>query len=88
MRDGLEARRSELAEIISSEVGMPLEQSHRMQLGLPISAFTDAADVAETYPWELVEDGVIVLREPIGVVGAITPWNYPLNQIAGKVAYR
>jgi acyl-CoA reductase-like NAD-dependent aldehyde dehydrogenase len=87
VRDELESRREELAAIITAELGMPLEQSVRVQLGLPIAAFTNAAELAETYQWEVVEDGALIVREPIGVVGAITPWNYPLNQIAGKVAY-
>lgn len=87
IRDGLEARRDELARIISREVGMPLEQSHRVQLGLPLASFRDAAGLASSYQFEAPEDGALVVREPIGVVGAITPWNYPLNQIAAKVAY-
>src|SRR5690606_2607080 len=56
-------------------------------LGAPIGSFAQAAQLAESYEWETIEGAMAVRREPIGVVGAITPWNYPLNQIAAKVAF-
>ena len=87
IKDGLEARRDELAGITAREVGMPLPQSHQVQLGAPIGSFAQAAQLAESYEWETIEGAMAVRREPIGVVGAITPWNYPLNQIAAKVAF-
>ncbi len=82
----LEARRDEIAEVITHEVGMPKPQSAAIQVGTGISAFTIASDLATTFPFEDTSNGLVV-REPIGVVGAITPWNYPLNQIGAKVAY-
>jgi aldehyde dehydrogenase (NAD+) len=82
----LESRRDELAEIEAHEIGMPKHLALRSQVGLGIRAFTTAADVLSGFPFEDRSSGVIV-REPIGVVGAITPWNYPLNQIGAKVAY-
>jgi acyl-CoA reductase-like NAD-dependent aldehyde dehydrogenase len=84
--EGLEARRSELAELLARELGMPLKQSAAIQVGLPIRSFTTMAELIETFPFEEKIGNGLVVREPIGVVGAITPWNYPLNQIAAKVA--
>jgi aldehyde dehydrogenase (NAD+) len=87
IKDGLEARRTELAEMFAREVGMPLPLANAVQVGLGVSGFKIASKMIENYPWEREEDGTLIVREPIGVVGAITPWNFPLNQIAAKVAY-
>jgi aldehyde dehydrogenase (NAD+) len=82
----LEARRDELAIVIAHEVGMPKHQSLSAQVGGGIAGFSGAADLAESYDFEDHRNGLVV-REPIGVVGCITPWNYPLNQIGAKVGY-
>jgi acyl-CoA reductase-like NAD-dependent aldehyde dehydrogenase len=82
----LEARRDEIADVITHEVGMPKGQSAAIQVGMGISAFATASELASTFEFEDTSDGLVV-REPIGVVGCITPWNYPLNQIGAKVAY-
>ncbi len=82
----LEARRDELAEIIAHEVGMPKPLSAAIQVGTGIGAFKVASELAATFEFEDTRHGLVV-REPIGVVGCITPWNYPLNQIGAKVAY-
>jgi acyl-CoA reductase-like NAD-dependent aldehyde dehydrogenase len=84
--EALEARRDEIAEIITHEVGMPKGQSAAIQVGTGINAFSTASELASTFPFEETDNGLVV-REPIGVVGCITPWNYPLNQIGAKVAY-
>lgn len=83
---GLEERREELAALISQEVGMPIELSRRIQAGLPISQFASVGGWMEQISWEETIGNSLVVREAVGVVGAITPWNYPLHQIAGKVA--
>src|SRR5690349_14875833 len=67
-------------------VGMPKPLSAAIQVGTGISGFRNASELASTYDFEDDANGLIV-KEPIGVVGCITPWNYPLNQIAAKVAY-
>jgi aldehyde dehydrogenase (NAD+) len=82
----LTARRDEIADIITHEVGMPKGQSAAIQVGTGIAAFSTAAELASTFAFEDTSNGLVV-REPIGVVGCITPWNYPLNQIGAKVAY-
>ena len=65
---------------------MPLKLSQMIQVGLPISQFAAMPRLMEEIAWEEEIGNSRVLREPVGVVGAITPWNYPLNQIAAKVA--
>ena len=80
-------RLDELAEAISSEMGAPRDFSRTMQVPMPINSFSRAADVVEGFEFEREELGATILREPVGVIGAITPWNYPLHQVAAKVAY-
>src|SRR6516165_6479722 len=84
--EALAARTDELANVISHEVGMPMTLSGSIQVGLPAGAFADAANAAESFPWEEELGNSLVVREPVGVVGAITPWNYPLYQVVLKVA--
>ena len=86
MAEALEARKDEIADVEAHEIGMPKPQSIAIQVGLGIRAFALAAELLETFAFEDRANGLVV-REPIGVVGAITPWNYPLNQIGAKVAY-
>ena len=83
---GLKARSEELARTIAQEVGMPLKLAGRIQAGLPIANFANYAKLAREFAFEEKVGNSIVVREPVGVVVAITPWNYPLHQIALKVA--
>ena len=84
--DGLKARADELAKTIAQEVGMPIKLAGRVQAGLPIANFANYAKLAKDFKFEERVGNSVVCREPVGVVGAITPWNYPLHQIALKVA--
>jgi aldehyde dehydrogenase (NAD+) len=84
--EALAARTDEIAAIISHEVGMPMTLSGAVQVGLPAGAFADAAKAAEEFAWEEELGNSLVVHEPIGVVGAITPWNFPLYQVVLKVA--
>jgi acyl-CoA reductase-like NAD-dependent aldehyde dehydrogenase len=84
--EALGARMESLADLITHEVGMPLILSQLVQVGLPMAAFGSMAQVTADFTWEQTVGNSLVVREPIGVVGAITPWNYPLHQIAAKVA--
>ncbi len=80
-------RMDEIATIVTREAGMPKWLSQIVQAGLPINSFGTAAALAESYEYETTVGNSLVIQEPVGVVGAITPWNYPLHQIAAKVAY-
>ena len=84
--EGLQARMPELANLIAGEVGMPINLSMIIQVGLPLATFGNMADAVDQIVWEEQVGSSLVVREPVGVVAAITPWNYPLHQIAAKVA--
>ena len=82
----LAERADELAALIAAEVGMPLALSRTIQAGLPAMDFGGIPQVAGEVHWEEQIGNSLVVREPIGVVGCITPWNYPLHQLCAKVA--
>jgi acyl-CoA reductase-like NAD-dependent aldehyde dehydrogenase len=84
--EALGARMDEIAELIAQEVGMPIKLSNIIQAGLPATTFASIPQLLAEVPWEEQIGNSLVVREPVGVVGAITPWNYPLHQIAAKVA--
>jgi acyl-CoA reductase-like NAD-dependent aldehyde dehydrogenase len=82
----LAARGEEIAALVSREVGMPIELSAQIQAGLPTMSFMSMPDVSEQTEWEEQVGNSLIVREPVGVVGCITPWNYPLHQLSAKVA--
>jgi aldehyde dehydrogenase (NAD+) len=86
MSEGIAARNQELAETICGEVGMPLFLSQLIQAGLPQAISGGYPSIVEDFDWEEQIGNSLVVKEPVGVVGAITPWNYPLHQIILKVA--
>jgi acyl-CoA reductase-like NAD-dependent aldehyde dehydrogenase len=86
IHEGLKARADEIGRTITAEVGMPLKLAVRIQAGSPIYTFAMYAKMLADFRFEENVGNSLVLREPIGVVAAITPWNYPLHQIAAKVA--
>jgi acyl-CoA reductase-like NAD-dependent aldehyde dehydrogenase len=85
--DALEARSGELLDIIVRETGMAKGPAQSAQVAHAIGSFRIAADIAERFVYEHEVGASIVVREAIGVVACITPWNYPLRQIAAKVAF-
>ena len=85
--DALAGRMDEISSAISRETGMNKMLSQLVQVGLPINSFKTAAALAESFNFSKEIGSSVVVREPIGVVACITPWNYPLHQIAAKVAY-
>lgn len=83
----LAERLDDFAELASRDVGAPPEASKLVQLGLPIFNFGHYADLARGYAFDGEQVGnSIIVKEPIGVVACITPWNFPAHQVALKVA--
>ena len=83
---GLTERGDEIAATISQELGMPVKLSRMIQAGLPTMSFGSMPQLIGEVAWEERVGNSLIVREAAGVVGAITPWNYPLHQIAAKVA--
>jgi aldehyde dehydrogenase (NAD+) len=86
LADSLDQRKQELATIISQEVGTPITPAMGLQVGAPVLVTRKFAELATTWPFERRIGHSTIIREPIGVAGAITPWNFPLQQIMAKVA--
>jgi aldehyde dehydrogenase (NAD+) len=79
-------RQDELATTISTEVGAPMWLSKAAQAAAGVGHFAQALAVLKTFEFEEPRGRTLIVREPVGVVGMITPWNWPINQIACKVA--
>ncbi|MFI9003197.1 aldehyde dehydrogenase family protein [Streptomyces sp. NPDC053541] len=86
LRDALSARAEEIAATVTTELGAPPQLAAAVHTGLPIAVAGSYAELAATHPFEERIGNSTVHSEPVGVVAAITPWNYPLHQIVAKVA--
>ena len=86
IQQGLKARAEEIAQTITHEMGCPIRFAQTVQAGSPIASFGMYARLLGDFQFEETVGNSKVVREPVGVVAAITPWNYPLHQIAAKVA--
>ena len=86
MAERLGARGDEVATVVSREVGTPKSLSVLIHAGLPTYTLSHTATLATSFPFESVLGPSLVLREPVGVVAAIVPWNYPLHLAVAKVA--
>src|SRR6185436_9079662 len=86
MSAGLAARQSEIAAIIAAEVGMTLPLANAVQAGMPTMEMGSYAKLLTEYAFEEQIGNSLVIKEPVGVVGCITPWNFPLHQVVAKVA--
>jgi aldehyde dehydrogenase (NAD+) len=83
-------RRSEMAALITSEIGAPISFAQRAQVALPWTMMNAFCDLAEAYPWREARPGlygsdIAIRREPVGVVAAIVPWNMPQFLIVTKL---
>jgi len=87
LQEAVTARHGEIAKTIAQEMGAPIKIAEMIQAGLPIADIATAANLATTFEFERQIGNSTVVMEPLGVVGCITPWNYPLHQVTAKVAY-
>jgi aldehyde dehydrogenase (NAD+) len=78
-------RMGEMAETISMEMGAPLPMANAMQAPAGLGYLMDARKQLDTFKFEEDQPGSRIIKEPIGVVGMITPWNWPMNQVCAKV---
>ena len=86
LSQAIKGRTEELTELITSEVGTPINYCRGAMVGTPRVVSRSYAKILENFDWEEEVRNSLIVKEPIGVVGMITPWNYPLHQIIGKVA--
>jgi acyl-CoA reductase-like NAD-dependent aldehyde dehydrogenase len=86
LANALKERAERIAMTIAQEVGSPISMATNIQAGLPVVITNSYAQLITELKFEQEIGNSIVVREPFGVVGAITPWNYPLHQIMAKVA--
>ncbi len=84
---GITERADHLATLIATDLGAPYQVALKVHVGTPIAVLTGVLDILEGYDFDAGRSGnSMIVREPVGVVGAITPWNYPLHQVVAKVA--
>jgi aldehyde dehydrogenase (NAD+) len=86
LANALKERSERIATVIAQEVGSPMSMATSVQAGLPVVVTSGYAKLIAEVKLEQEIGNSLVVREPFGVVGAITPWNYPLHQIMAKVA--
>ena len=79
-------RYGDIVAAISLEMGAPLWLSKAAQAAMGVAHLATTLDVLKNFPFEQLQGSTAIVHEPVGVVGMITPWNWPLNQIACKVA--
>src|SRR5690606_6312969 len=80
------ARTEDIAQAITAEIGAPITFSRLGQAGFPALVATATADLEPSIEWSERAGNSLIVREPVGVVGAITPWNFPLQQVMTKIA--
>ncbi len=84
--DGMEERREDFAQIISEEMGSPIKMARRAQYGSGTIHFKNTLSIIDKFDFQEVHGNITINKLPIGPVGMITPWNWPLNQMCTKVA--
>jgi betaine-aldehyde dehydrogenase len=85
LADGIRKRRDELVEVIIGELGAPRPMTSQFMVDFPANTLQFYADLLGSYSFEERIGNSLVVKEPAGVVAAITPWNYPLHQIVAKL---
>ena len=84
--EGMEERREDFAQIISEEMGSPITMARRAQYGSGTIHFKNTLSVIDRFDFQEVHGNITINKLPIGPVGMITPWNWPLNQMCTKIA--
>ncbi len=85
--EGIAERRDRIAATVTAEMGAPITFATKVQAAVPVATSAGIADLLDDgYEWTEESGNSLIVREPVGVVAAITPWNYPLHQIVAKVA--
>ena len=83
---GMEERREDFAQIISEEMGSPIQMARKAQYGAGVIHFKNTLSVIDRFDFNEVHGNITINKLPIGPVGMITPWNWPLNQMCTKIA--
>lgn len=86
IKEAYQSKAEEMAEAISREMGAPISLSRGAQVPAGLAHFSEVIRVLEHFEFEKLQGMTLMRKEPIGVCGLITPWNWPMNQIACKVA--
>jgi aldehyde dehydrogenase (NAD+) len=86
LAEAYKKRYDDIADILSREMGAPKELAHRAQAAMGTAHLAKMIETLENFEFEELRGTTLIAKEPIGVVGMITPWNWPLNQIMCKVA--
>ena len=84
--DKLASKKEEIAALVAAEVGMPLPLATAVQAGMPAMVMGSYAELLGSFQFEETIGKALVVKEPVGVVGCITPWNFPLHQVICKIA--
>lgn len=86
LSEALTSRADELAELVVSDLGCTLKTAQNVHIGLPAAVLAQQREYLSLVEAEQNVGNSLIVREPVGVVAAITPWNYPLHQVVAKLA--
>ncbi|HEY3477608.1 MAG TPA: aldehyde dehydrogenase family protein, partial [Streptomyces sp.] len=85
LHDVIAERADVFAGLVTREQGSPPPVARKLHVDVPLAVIARTADALEEFPFRRQRDNSVILREPVGVVAAITPWNLPLHQVVVKI---